>query len=58
MCRIMYMNFCILILKGRVSIRCVFTEEELKVDEELAWKMLYELNHAYMPNLKDYAHFY
>ncbi len=58
MCRIMYMNFCILILKGRVGIRCVFAEEELKVDEELTWKMLDELNHAYMSNLKDYAHFY
>ena len=35
-----------------------FAEEELKVDEELAWKMLDELKHAYMLNLKDYAHFY
>ena len=29
MCRIKYMNSCILILKGRIGIRCVFAEEEL-----------------------------
>ena len=35
-----------------------FDEEELKVAEDLAWKMLDEWNHAYMPNLMNYAHFY
>ena len=35
-----------------------FDEEELKVAEDLAWKVLDGRNHAYMPNLKDYAHFY
>lgn len=35
-----------------------FTEEELKVAEDLAWKMLDGWNHAYMPDLKDYAYFY
>ena len=35
-----------------------FDEEELKVAEDLAWKMLDGRNHSYMPNLKDYAHFY
>lgn len=35
-----------------------FNEEELKVAEDLAWKMLDEWNHAYMPNLMNYAHFY
>ena len=35
-----------------------FDEEELKVAEDLAWKVLDGWNHAYMPNLKDYAHFY
>lgn len=28
-----------------------FNEEELKVAEDLAWKMLDGWNHAYMPNL-------
>ena len=36
----------------------LFDEEELKVAEDLAWKMLDGRNHSYMPNLKDYAHFY
>ena len=35
-----------------------FDEEELKVAEDLAWKVLDGWNHTYMPNLKDYAHFY
>lgn len=35
-----------------------FYGEELEVAEELAWKMLDEWNHAYMPNLMNYAHFY
>ena len=35
-----------------------FNEEEMKVAENLAWKMLDGWNHAYMPNLDDYAHFY
>ena len=36
----------------------LFDEEELKVAEDLAWKVLDGRNHACMPNLKDYAHFY
>ena len=35
-----------------------FDEEELKVAEDLAWKVLDGRNHVYMPDLKDYAHFY
>ena len=35
-----------------------FNEEELKVAEDLSWKVLDGLNHAYIPNLMDYAHFY
>lgn len=35
-----------------------FDEKEMKIAEELAWKMLDAWNHAYMPNLSDYAHFY
>ena len=35
-----------------------FYGEELEVAEDLAWKMLDEWNHAYMPNLMNYAHFY
>ena len=35
-----------------------FNEEEMKVAEDLAWKMLDGWNHSYMPNLDDYAHFY
>ncbi len=35
-----------------------FNEEEMKVAEDLAWKMLDGWNHAYFQNLEDYAHFY
>ena len=30
-----------------------FSEKEMKVAEDLAWKMLDGRNHAYTPNLKD-----
>lgn len=35
-----------------------FSKEEMSVAEDLAWKMLDEWNHAYMPNLEEYAYFY
>lgn len=35
-----------------------FSEKELKIAEDLAWKMLDGWNHAYCPNLNDYAYFY
>ena len=31
-----------------------FSEEEMRVAEDLAWKMLDGWNHAYMPDLEDY----
>ena len=40
MCRIKYMNSCILILKGRIGIRCVFAEEELNgitSEKDIIW---------------------
>ena len=58
MYRIMYMNSCVLILNEEEVQIVFFDEEELKVAEDLAWKMLDEWNHAYMPNLMNYAHFY
>lgn len=36
----------------------IFTEEDLIVAEDFAWKMLDGWNHAYCPNLNDYAFFY
>ena len=35
-----------------------FSEEEMRIAEDLAWKMLDGWNHAYMPDLEDYAYFY
>ena len=35
-----------------------FDDDEMKVAEDLAWKMLDGWNHAYCPNLSEYAHFY
>ena len=35
-----------------------FDEKEMKIAEDLAWKMLDGWNHEFMPNLKDYAFFY
>ena len=34
-----------------------FNEKEMRVAEDLAWKMLDGWNHAYMPELEDYAYF-
>ena len=35
-----------------------FSNDEIKIVEDLAWKMLDGFNHAYLPNLSDYAYFY
>lgn len=35
-----------------------FTADEIKIAEELAWKMYDSWNHAYVPDLDEYAHFY
>ena len=35
-----------------------FTKAEMKIAEDLAWKMLDGWNHSYYPNLNEYAHFY
>lgn len=35
-----------------------FSEEEMRIAEDLAWEMLDGWNHAYMPDLEDYAYFY
>lgn len=35
-----------------------FYDDEMKIAEDLAWKMLDGWNHAYCPDLKEYAHFY
>ena len=35
-----------------------FDYDEMKVAEDLAWKMLDGWNHAYCPDLSEYAHFY
>lgn len=36
----------------------LFNDNNLKIAEELAWQMLDGFNHAYCPDLKDYAFFY
>lgn len=35
-----------------------FSEEEMKIAEDLSWKMLDGWNHSYMANLMNYAFFY
>lgn len=36
----------------------IFSDEQIKMAEKLAWEMLDGWNHAYCPELCDYAFFY
>jgi len=35
-----------------------FTDSEIEIAEDIAWKMLDGYNHAYMPCISDYSYFY